>query len=291
MGDVLRAWAGLGYNRRARYLHHAAQVIVDEHRGAVPDSLGALLALPGVGAYTARAVMVFAFEADIGVVDTNAGRVLSRAVAGRMLTKPEAQSLVDAMVPPGQGWLFGESLLDLGPWSAGHDLACHRCPVRRRCRWSLGGRIDPDPARGSAGVSVAQRCSTDSIDRDAGRLVAGLRDGPVTTADLAVVMGWPGEEERAHQVAAELAAEGSSVKTRPECSSSPRSDWSGAVSSSVGAAVPAWAPVGAGPGSAQASRVGQEGDDVVVDHVGSRPGGSDRCPRRSPSSNRGPGSR
>jgi A/G-specific adenine glycosylase len=209
LGDVLRAWAGLGYNRRARYLHHAAQVIVDDHGGAVPDSLGALLALPGVGAYTARAVMVFAFEADIGVVDTNAGRVLSRAVAGRVLAKPEAQSLVDAMVPPGQGWLFGQSLLDLGALvCVATNPACHRCPVRRRCRWSLGGRIDPDPARGSAGVSVAQSMFHGSDRQGRGRLVAALRDGPVNTADLAAVMGWPGEEERAHQVASELAAEG-----------------------------------------------------------------------------------
>ncbi|MGA7420939.1 MAG: hypothetical protein WBW80_23350, partial [Acidimicrobiales bacterium] len=85
LGDVLRAWAGLGYNRRSRFLRGAAQAIANDHDGRVPDTLEALLALPGVGAYTARAVMVFAFEADIGVVDTNTGRVLSRAVAGRAL--------------------------------------------------------------------------------------------------------------------------------------------------------------------------------------------------------------
>jgi A/G-specific adenine glycosylase len=209
LGDVLRAWAGLGYNRRARFLHRAAQAIVGDHGGHVPDTLAELLALPGVGAYTARAVMVFAFEADIGVVDTNAGRVLSRAVAGRALTSSEAQSLVDAMVPPGQAWLFGQSLLDLGAMvCAGAHPTCDRCPVRRRCRWAVGGRLDPDPARGSAGVSVAQSVFHGSDRQGRGRLVAALRDGPVNMVDLAAVMGWPDDRARAERVAAELAAEG-----------------------------------------------------------------------------------
>jgi len=80
LGDVLIAWAGMGYNRRARNLHRAAAAIVADHGGEVPDGLDALLALPGVGPYTARAVVAFAFERDVGVVDTNAGRVLARAV-------------------------------------------------------------------------------------------------------------------------------------------------------------------------------------------------------------------
>ena len=153
---------------------------MDDHGGRVPDKLADLLALPGVGAYTARAVMAFAFEADVGVVDTNAGRVLSRAVAGRRLTRAEAQALVDAMVPPGTGWLFGQSLLDLGAMvCAGPDPACHQVPVRRRCRWAAAGRPDPDPARGSAGVSVAQSAFHGSDRQGRGRLVDALRHGPV----------------------------------------------------------------------------------------------------------------
>jgi A/G-specific adenine glycosylase len=215
LGEVLRAWAGLGYNRRARFLHRAAQAIVDDHGGRVPDTLADLLTLPGVGAYTARAVMVFAYEADIGVVDTNTGRVLSRAVAGRALTRPEAQDLVDAMVPPGQGWLFGQSLLDLGAMvCAGTNPACHRCPVRRRCRWAAAGRTHPDPAHGSAGVSVAQSVFHGSDRQGRGRLVAALRDGPVPSADLAQVMGWPDDGDRARRVASQLAAEGMILEDR-----------------------------------------------------------------------------
>ena len=78
LGDVLRLWQGLGYPRRARNLHAAATSIVNEHAGVVPSTLDALLDLPGVGPYTARAVLAFAFEADAAVVDTNIARVLAR---------------------------------------------------------------------------------------------------------------------------------------------------------------------------------------------------------------------
>ncbi|MBA2625705.1 MAG: A/G-specific adenine glycosylase, partial [Acidimicrobiia bacterium] len=74
VGDVVRAWEGLGYNRRAVDLHWAAAVVVERHGGQLPGDLAALLALPGIGPYTARAVLVFAFEQDVGLVDTNAGR-------------------------------------------------------------------------------------------------------------------------------------------------------------------------------------------------------------------------
>ena len=79
---MLRLWQGLGYPRRARNLHDAATTIVERHGGDVPDDLDELLALPGVGPYTARAVRVFAFERDEAVVETNIARLLAR-VTGR----------------------------------------------------------------------------------------------------------------------------------------------------------------------------------------------------------------
>ena len=139
LGDVLRAWEGLGYNRRARNLHRAALAVVHHHQGRLPASLHELLALPGVGPYTARAVMAFAFEADVGVVDTNAGRVLSRAVAGRPLRPREAQELVDLMVPAGAGWRFGQALLDLGA-----ELCVPGAPDATTVR-SVDGAVGPWP--------------------------------------------------------------------------------------------------------------------------------------------------
>ncbi len=209
LSEVIRAWHGLGYNRRARNLHRAAKAIVGEHHGEVPADLGALLALPGVGPYTARAVLAFAFGCDAGVVDTNAGRVLSRAVAGRPLRPPEAQALVDAMVPTGRGWQFGQALLDLGATvCVAGAPRCAGCPVRRRCRWASAGRSNPDPAWGSAGVSTAQALFAGSDRQGRGRLVDALRRAPVHLDQAASVMGWPDDPERAAAVAAGLIGDG-----------------------------------------------------------------------------------
>ncbi|MGA1658632.1 MAG: hypothetical protein ACO38O_06205 [Ilumatobacteraceae bacterium] len=78
LADLLTLWSGLGYPRRCKHLHDAARAIMHLHDGRVPDSLDALLALPGIGPYTARAVLAFADERDVAVVDTNVARVLSR---------------------------------------------------------------------------------------------------------------------------------------------------------------------------------------------------------------------
>src|SRR5690606_8002088 len=77
VAEVIRAWHGMGYNRRAVNLHRCATVVVARHGGRLPADLGALLALPGIGPYTARAVLAFAYERDVGVLDTNTARVLA----------------------------------------------------------------------------------------------------------------------------------------------------------------------------------------------------------------------
>ncbi len=212
LGEVLRAWKGLGFNRRARNLHRAAAAVVADHGGQVPSNLAALLRLPGVGAYTARAVLAFAFDADVGVVDTNAGRILSRAVAGRPVGTREAQLLVDAMVPRGQGWEFGQALLDLGATvCTARAPRCDLCPIRRRCRW-VGGSGRPDPARGSAGVSVPQSRFDGSDRQGRGRLIDRLREGVLPADRVAVAAGWPEDPERTERVVAGLLAEGLVVR-------------------------------------------------------------------------------
>jgi A/G-specific adenine glycosylase len=213
LGDVLIAWEGMGYNRRARDLHRTARIVVAEHGGAVPDDLEALLALPGVGPYTARAVLAFAFERDVGVIDTNAGRILSRAVSGSRLRPAAAQALVDAMVPAGRGWSFGQALLDLGATvCTARAPACPACPLRRRCAWSGAGHPDPDPASGSAGVSFAQSRFAGSDRQGRGRLVAALRRGPLPAEVPATAAGWPDDAARAGRIAEGLVAEGLAVR-------------------------------------------------------------------------------
>jgi A/G-specific adenine glycosylase len=166
-----------------------------------------------VGGYTARAVLAFAFGSDIGVVDTNAGRVLSRGVAGRALRPSEAQGLVDAMVPSGRGWQFGQALLDLGATVcvAGQPL-CPQCPIARRCRWAARGRIDPDPARGSAGVSAAQSTFAGSDRQGRGRLVDALRNGSLSPAQVALATGWPDDPDRTDRIVVGLIGDGLVVR-------------------------------------------------------------------------------
>jgi A/G-specific adenine glycosylase len=208
VGDVIRAWEGLGYNRRAQQLHRAATAIVDEHDGQFPDDLGALQALPGVGPYTARAVLAFAFERDVGVLDTNAARVLAR-VGGRSLRPRAAQEAADAAVPAGQGWAWNQAMLDLGATvCVARSPRCDDCPTRARCTWAVAGRPEPDPAIGSAGVSGRQSTFAGSDRQGRGRLVAALRRGSVPLREAADVMGWPMEADRAERVAGDLVAEG-----------------------------------------------------------------------------------
>jgi A/G-specific adenine glycosylase len=176
LGDVLRLWQGLGYPRRARNLHRAAEVICRDHDGAVPDELGSLLALPGVGPYTARAVLAFAFERDVGVVDTNTARILAR-VGGRRLGPSEAQRLADEQVPPGDGWLWNQALIDIGARCCRPTPTCGRCPLAPSCRWHVAGHPAPDPARGSAGVSTSQPAYEGSARQARGRILAALTAG------------------------------------------------------------------------------------------------------------------
>jgi A/G-specific adenine glycosylase len=177
LGDVLRLWQGLGYPRRARNLHSAAHLVVERHQGVLPGDLDALLALPGVGPYTARAVLAFAFEHDVGVVDTNIARVLARTV-GERLTPKRAQGIADAVVPVGHGWIWNQVLMDLGAGVCRPVPACGKCPASASCTWLVAGHPDPDPAVGSAGVSTRQ-ARFDGSDRQArGRVLAALRDQP-----------------------------------------------------------------------------------------------------------------
>jgi len=205
---VIALWDGLGYNRRALNLWRAAVATRDRHGGVLPADLRALLALPGVGPYTARAVLAFAFEADVGVVDTNAARVLARR-GGRPLGRAEVQRLADEAVPAGRGWAWNQAMLDLGATvCTARRPECGRCPLRPGCRWADAGCPSPDPAVGSAGVAGGQSTFAGSDRQGRGRLVAALRAGPVPAGALAAVMGWPEDRSRADRVAATVVRDG-----------------------------------------------------------------------------------
>lgn len=191
LGDVLRLWHGLGYPRRARNLHDAATAIVERHDGKVPDDRDALLALPGVGPYTARAVRAFAFELDDAVVETNIARLLARTT-GRRLTARQVQAIADALVPADLGWTWNQALMDLGATVCRPTPRCDACPVALSCTWYRAGHPPPDPALGSARVSTSQPRYDGSVRQARGRVLQALVDGaaaPVADFPPDVVSG------------------------------------------------------------------------------------------------------
>jgi A/G-specific adenine glycosylase len=137
--DVLLAWAGLGYNRRALHLHAAARRIVESHRGRVPADAASLRALPGIGRYSAAAVAVFAFERREPVVDVNIRRVLSRLCApcaspGDAVSEAEAWALAARMLPPRAYRDWNQALMDLGAlFCTARAPRCAACPLRGCC--------------------------------------------------------------------------------------------------------------------------------------------------------------
>lgn len=189
LGDVLRLWQGLGYPRRARNLH-ATATLVAANGGRFPDDLDGLLAMPGIGPYTARALLAFAFERDVAVVDTNIARILART-SGERLTPKRVQAAADALVPEGDGWTWNQVVMDLGAVVCRPRPHCDVCPISGACSWYGRGRPAPDPAVGSAGVSSAQARFEGSDRQRRGRVLAALGAGvrPAQDFDAHIVAG------------------------------------------------------------------------------------------------------
>ena len=137
--EVLKAWEGLGYYSRARNLHKTAQIIMREHGGRVPDSPEALRALPGVGEYTAGAVLSIAFNRPAIAVDANVERVFSRLfdVAAPVKSIAAAgfiRSMAEALIPAGEARDFNQALMELGALVCGKKPRCAVCPLIRFCQ-------------------------------------------------------------------------------------------------------------------------------------------------------------
>jgi A/G-specific adenine glycosylase len=183
--DVLRAWGKLGYPRRAKRLHECATVIATEHGDQVPDDVDVLLTLPGIGAYTARAVACFAYGKRVPVVDTNVRRVVARVVHGRADSPASVRDLADvsALLPnDADAPQFSVALMELGATvCTARSPRCGLCPLST-CAWRAAG-FPPatTPAR-----RPQRYAGTDRQVR--GRLLDVLRagDGPVTRAQLDV---------------------------------------------------------------------------------------------------------
>lgn len=173
--DVLRAWRGLGYNRRALNLQRAARAIVDDHGGEVPSSLADLERLPGVGPYTARAVASLAFGQRVGPVDTNVRRVLQRVFAADAPLPPaRLQGVADAVAPADRPADWNHALMDIGATICRPARPrCGECPLRPWCAFAEAGAPMPTRPRQR---STAPFATTTRWVR--GRIIDWLRDAP-----------------------------------------------------------------------------------------------------------------
>ncbi|MGY4644782.1 A/G-specific adenine glycosylase [Cellulomonas sp. URHB0016] len=197
-GDVLRAWDRLGYPRRALRLQECARAVVERHGGSVPASTADLLALPGIGAYTAAAVQAFAFGRRSVVLDTNVRRVLARTVAGAALPAP-SQTVAETLLA---GTYVPDDDLTAARWAAASmELGalvctaraprCDDCPVAALCTWRAAGRPSDEHA-------ARRRTQTwTGTDRQVrGRIMALLREATGTVPAEAVDAVWPGTAQR-----------------------------------------------------------------------------------------------
>jgi A/G-specific adenine glycosylase len=182
-GAAVRIWDRLGYPRRALRLHEAASTIVARHDGEVPSSYDDLLALPGVGSYTAAAVASFAFGARHAVLDTNVRRVLARTLGGQEQPAPHltaAERAAAACVVPDEAAVaarWAVAVMELGALvCTAAAPRCGVCPISDQCAWNTAGRpaYDGPPRRSQTWAGTDRQVR--------GRLMAVLRDSESSVA-------------------------------------------------------------------------------------------------------------
>jgi A/G-specific adenine glycosylase len=195
--EVVQQWANLGYPRRALWLHRAAMEVVREHDGTVPRDVPALLALTGVGDYTARAVAVFSFGDRHPVVDTNTRRVLARAVDGVAHPGPPSRrdlDLMEAQLPSDDSAaaMFNAAVMELGATvCTARTPSCGECPIADRCAWLAAG----SPATAD---TRRKQAAYEGSDRQArGAVLRMLREvAPAGVPLDALLPDWPDRLQR-----------------------------------------------------------------------------------------------
>jgi A/G-specific adenine glycosylase len=195
--DVIQAWRGLGYNRRAVDLHRSAQTVEQEFGGVFPSDPNILRKLPGLGEYTSSAIACFAFDEQVPVVDTNVRRVIGRAALGKDVTEAPPDRVTAtalAWLPAGEAYEWNQALMDVGAMvcRVEHPL-CAQCPLATVCVYRSKGRHKRPTIRGPAKEPFkgSRRQTRGSI---VDHLRRAARKG-VTLGDLSAKMH-PDREER-----------------------------------------------------------------------------------------------
>jgi A/G-specific adenine glycosylase len=204
----VRMWGRLGYPRRARRLHEAARLIVSDFGGQVPADRESLLSLPGIGDYTAAAIMSFAFGTRAIVLDTNIRRVIARAVTGQALPLPHVTAaermLADDLTPRAAraSTVWNAAIMELGALiCTARAPKCEQCPLADQCRWLADDR--PEHAG-----PVRRQARFEGSDRQArGALMRVLRDAPSPVPRSEIEAAWSDSLQRDRALAS-LIAEG-----------------------------------------------------------------------------------
>ncbi|HVM11347.1 MAG TPA: A/G-specific adenine glycosylase [Actinomycetota bacterium] len=188
--EVVRAWSGLGYNRRALSLSEAARAIVRDHAGRVPRDPEVLQSLPGIGPYTAAAIAAFAYGREVPAIDTNVRRVVARARMGRdahEVTSAEVRAEAERWIRGVDPAAWNQALMDVGREVCRTKPACQRCPVARWCAFRARGAV---PSRRPTGTSPFEGSSR----QVRGAVIHLLRPvGSLTLRGLAAGSGHPVE--------------------------------------------------------------------------------------------------
>lgn len=191
-GDAVRAWANLGYPRRALWLHQCAVTIVEMFKGEVPRDVEDLLSLPGVGPYTARAVAVFAFGAHEPVVDTNIRRVIARhnqgnADQGPPSTQRDLEAMKAQLPLPDQSPAFNAGIMELGALvCTARNPRCDLCPIAHTCAWKKAAYPE------HVGPKKTVQKKYEGSDRQArGAVMALLRQAQHTVSSEELQACWP----------------------------------------------------------------------------------------------------
>jgi A/G-specific adenine glycosylase len=220
VAEAVKAWDRLGYPRRAKRLHEAATIITHTHQGVVPHDLDALLALPGIGDYTARAIRTFAFGIPEAIVDTNIRRVVARAVLGQASAGPaqttkdreRVANLLSPLTDASEACVAAAGLMELGAvLCTPKNPACEQCPMAGSCAWKKAGYPDYD------GPVPSKQATFQGSDRQVrGIILRELRssDIPVPKDFLATL--WP-DETQFHRALKSLVDDG--LIRRPTASS------------------------------------------------------------------------
>jgi A/G-specific adenine glycosylase len=201
LSKVLKVWEGLGYYSRARNLHRASRIVSDHYDGEIPGQLNELRALPGIGRYTAGAILSIAFNKEAPVLDGNVKRVISRLVAvsdnlAKGKTEARLWHLSESLIPKGHASSFNQGLMDLGAvLCTPKEPQCSRCPLCRLCKGNASGHPERFPTK-TLRKKIPRIEAVSAVIQEDGKVLLQQRPTEGLLGGLWEFPNWPIEEKQ-----------------------------------------------------------------------------------------------